>query len=73
MSDVLGPISFPEEDSREMGCRPYSKGLANAIDEEARSIIAKAYKRTETLLIEHRQLLEKVILIPSFRFLSASV
>jgi len=60
MSDVLGPISFPEEDSREMGCRPYSKGLANAIDEEARSIIAKAYKRTETLLIEHRQLLEKL-------------
>ena len=67
MSEVLGPISFPEEDSRETGCRPYSKGLANAIDGEARSIIAKAYKRTETLLIEHRPLLEKVNL-PSLKW-----
>jgi len=60
MSEAIGPISFPEQDSQDFGCRPYSKTLANAMDEEARSIIAKAYKRTERLLIEHKELLEKL-------------
>ena len=61
MSDVLGPISFPEDDVREFGRRPYSRRLANAMDEEARNIIARAYKRTETLLLDHRDMLEKVL------------
>ena len=30
------------------------------MDEEANKIITKAYKRTETLLIEHRDMLRKV-------------
>lgn len=62
---ALGPMSFPEEDrnSREFGRRPYSKRLASSMDNEARSIIARAYKRTEGILIEHRHMLEKVNLI----------
>ena len=70
MSEAIGPISFPEQDSQDFGCRPYSKTLANAMDEEARSIIAKAYKRTERLLIEHKELLEKVYQSAINRFFS---
>lgn len=71
MSEGLGPISFPEEDrhSREVGRRPYSKRLSNVIDEEARGIIARAYKRTESLLIQHRDMLEKVSIIQVNEFL----
>lgn len=70
----LGLISFPEEDrnSREFGRRPYSKRLANTMDNEARSIIARAYKRTEALLIQHRQMLEKVSAIEIFRLICLS-
>ena len=66
MSEGLGPISFPEEDrnSREFGRRPYSKRLANTMDDEARNIIAKAYKRTEGILVQHRDMLEKVSTFP---------
>lgn len=61
MSEALGHVSFPEDDRREIGRRPYSKRLANAMDGEARNIIARAYKRTETLLLDHRDMLEKVL------------
>lgn len=62
MSEGLGPISFPDEDrsSMEFGRRPYSKLLANTMDDEARNIIARAYKRTESLLVQHKDMLEKV-------------
>ena len=60
MCPGLGQMSFPDGDSREIGRRPYSKRLASQMDEEARSLIASAYKRTESLLIEHRHMLEKV-------------
>ena len=62
MSESMGPISFPDEDrnSREFGRRPYSKRLANTMDDEARNIIARAYKRTESILLQHRHMLEKV-------------
>jgi spastic paraplegia protein 7 len=63
MSETMGPISFPDEDrnSREFGRRPYSKRLANTMDDEARNIIARAYKRTESILLQHRHMLEKVL------------
>lgn len=63
MSETVGHVSFPEEDqnSRQTGRRPYSKLLANTIDEEARHIISNAYKKTEHLLIENKDKLEKVI------------
>lgn len=59
MNETVGLVSFPEGDgSRESGRRPYSKRLAATIDNEARSLISRAYKRTERLLIEHRPMLE---------------
>ena len=64
MSESMGPISFPDEDrnSREFGRRPYSKRLAHTMDDEVRNIIARAYKRTESILLQHRHMLEKVYL-----------
>ena len=62
MNESMGPILFPDEDhnSREFGRRPYSKRLANTMDDEARNIIASTYKRTESILLQHRHMLEKV-------------
>lgn len=60
MNESMGPILFPDEDrnSREFGVRPYR--LANTMDDETRNIIASAYKRTESILLQHRHMLEKV-------------
>ncbi|XP_071540541.1 mitochondrial inner membrane m-AAA protease component paraplegin [Panulirus ornatus] len=50
-SDIVGAVSFPEEESREIGRRPYSKKLAASIDEEASRLIFAAYKKTEEVLL----------------------
>ncbi|XP_044766234.1 paraplegin [Coccinella septempunctata] len=60
MGENVGLISFPESRTKELGRRPYSKKLANVIDFEARNLIAKAYKRTEQLLLQNRDKLEKL-------------
>ncbi|KAK7082764.1 Paraplegin [Halocaridina rubra] len=49
-SSAVGQVSFPEEETREMGKRPYSQKLAATIDEEASKIIFSAYKKTEEVL-----------------------
>ena len=53
MNERVGYISFPDNDNGEFGMKPYSKRLAATIDEEARSLVAKAYKYTEKLLTEN--------------------
>jgi len=58
MDDIVGPLSFPsdEETGRNfLGKKPYSKRLARTFDEQARFLIARAYKRTETLLNENKE------------------
>lgn len=61
MSEVLGPISFPEEnDSNPYATSPYSKGLHSLIDEEARKLINDAYDKTEKILRENKDKLELV-------------
>lgn len=60
MSDIVGLVSFPEEQNKEKGRRPYSKKFANIIDMEARKLIAQAYKRTEQVLLENKEKLEMV-------------
>lgn len=49
-SDVIGQVSFPEEEAREVGRRPFSQKLASSIDQEASRLIFAAYKNTETIL-----------------------
>ncbi|XP_017772930.1 PREDICTED: paraplegin [Nicrophorus vespilloides] len=58
MNSRVGLISFPEEETKEMGRRPYSKRLSTMIDEEARKLITNAYKKTEQVLTEHKDKLE---------------
>ena len=51
----VGLVSF---DMSAGGRNPYSKRLAATMDLEARKMIAEAYKRTETVLQEHKDKLE---------------
>lgn len=56
-NDKVGLMSFEEQKG---ATRPYSKKLHATMDLEARKMIAEAYKRTEALLIQHRDALEKM-------------
>ncbi|XP_069698705.1 mitochondrial inner membrane m-AAA protease component paraplegin isoform X2 [Periplaneta americana] len=58
MSNNVGLISFPEEETKEIGKRPYSKRLTALMDEEARSLVAAAYLKTEQVLKENKDKLE---------------
>ncbi|KAK8761349.1 hypothetical protein V5799_027386 [Amblyomma americanum] len=52
MDPVIGPLSFPAEEEGQtvVGRKPYSRRLANTIDEQARLVVARAYKETERVL-----------------------
>ncbi|XP_066250735.1 mitochondrial inner membrane m-AAA protease component paraplegin isoform X2 [Euwallacea similis] len=58
MNENVGLVSFPEEDTKELGRRPYSKKFANLIDLEARRLVALAYQHTEEVLNKNRDKLE---------------
>lgn len=58
MNNIVGLVSFPEEETKERGRRPYSKKFANIIDVEARKLVAQAYKRTEEVLLQNKDKLE---------------
>ncbi|XP_057291940.1 paraplegin-like [Hydractinia symbiolongicarpus] len=60
MNPRIGPISLPLRKPGEMSKKPYSDKMANLIDEEASSLIAKAHVVAKELLLEHRDKLEKV-------------
>uniref|UniRef100_A0A8I5TAC3 SPG7 matrix AAA peptidase subunit, paraplegin n=1 Tax=Pongo abelii TaxID=9601 RepID=A0A8I5TAC3_PONAB len=52
MAPGIGPISFPEAQEGLMGIgrRPFSQGLQQMMDHEARLLVAKAYRHTEKVL-----------------------
>jgi len=54
-NEKVGLFSFENDTSS--GVRPYSKKLQATMDHEARLLISSAYKRTEELLIKHKDLL----------------
>jgi AFG3 family protein len=61
MTKNVGNISFGRIDQQEQQFqKPYSEETAKLIDEEVRSIIAKAYKRTTLLLTEKKDAVDKV-------------
>ncbi|XP_076011732.1 mitochondrial inner membrane m-AAA protease component paraplegin [Genypterus blacodes] len=55
MCDSVGQVSFPETDQQGgVGRRPFSQGLQQQMDHEARLLIAQAYRHTEKLLQDNR-------------------
>ncbi len=73
MNDAIGQVSFYDPQNNYQFSKPYSDETATKIDDEARSIIDKAYQRTLELLRDKRdelemianELLEKEVLLKS--------
>merc|ERR1719232_2491429 len=55
-NEQVGLVSFEDTGGR----RPYSKKLQATMDLEARTMIAEAYRRTEDILKNHQEALEKM-------------
>lgn len=59
MVPSIGQVSFPDSDtSTGIGRRPFSQGLQELMDYEAQQLVAKAYKQTETVLLENQDKLQ---------------
>uniref|UniRef100_A0A3B3WXZ7 AAA+ ATPase domain-containing protein n=1 Tax=Poecilia mexicana TaxID=48701 RepID=A0A3B3WXZ7_9TELE len=55
MCDSVGQVSFPEtQEQGAVGRRPFSQGLQQQMDHEAKMLIARAYRHTEKLLLDNR-------------------
>ncbi|KAK2853932.1 hypothetical protein Q5P01_006593 [Channa striata] len=55
MCESVGQVSFPEtEEQGAIGRRPFSQGLQQQMDHEAKMLIARAYRHTEKLLLGNR-------------------
>ncbi|CAH7047865.1 Spg7 [Phodopus roborovskii] len=55
MAPSIGPVSFPEAQEGLMGIgrRPFSQGLQQLMDHEAKLLVAKAYRHTERVLLDN--------------------
>jgi AFG3 family protein len=62
MNSRVGQLAFPRNDNGMPGDKPYSDATAEAMDEEARSIVDAAYQRTVDLIMQHKAGVEKVAL-----------
>uniref|UniRef100_A0A3B5ARL9 Mitochondrial inner membrane m-AAA protease component paraplegin n=1 Tax=Stegastes partitus TaxID=144197 RepID=A0A3B5ARL9_9TELE len=61
MCDSVGQVSFPDtEEQGAVGRRPFSQGLQQQMDHEAKLLIARSYRRTEKLLLDNR---DKLIML----------
>uniref|UniRef100_A0AAR2LQP3 AAA+ ATPase domain-containing protein n=1 Tax=Pygocentrus nattereri TaxID=42514 RepID=A0AAR2LQP3_PYGNA len=61
MVPSVGQVSFPEtEEQGAVGRRPFSQGLQQQMDHEAKMLIARAYRHTEKLLLDNR---DKLIML----------
>ena len=65
MTDAVGPINYSDADEVFLGRdftskQNYSEELASKIDKEVRRILDEAYAKTESILKEHREELERV-------------
>nr|XP_047931015.1 paraplegin isoform X2 [Anser cygnoides] len=59
MVPSIGQLSFPDAESAPgIGRRPFSQGLQQMMDHEAKVLVAQAYRRTEKLLLDNREKLQ---------------
>uniref|UniRef100_A0A4W3J229 SPG7 matrix AAA peptidase subunit, paraplegin n=1 Tax=Callorhinchus milii TaxID=7868 RepID=A0A4W3J229_CALMI len=55
MVEGIGHISFPEtEEKGAIGRRPFSQGLQERMDHEAKVLVAHAYRKTEKILLDNK-------------------
>ena len=59
MNSRVGQLAYPRDDDK-LGDKPYSDATAEAMDEEARDIVERAYQRTVNLIRERKQQVETV-------------
>jgi cell division protease FtsH len=62
MSEKVGNVSFYDPQQESTFTKPYSEETGKLIDDEVRSLVAKAYKRTLELLTEKKEEVEKIAL-----------
>ena len=61
MNSKVGQLSFPDNDQQNFGGdKPYSDSTAEAMDDEARSIVDAAYEKTVALIREKKSEVDKV-------------
>mmetsp|Transcript_23971 Transcript_23971/g.50512 ORF Transcript_23971/g.50512 Transcript_23971/m.50512 type:complete len:982 (-) Transcript_23971:66-3011(-) len=60
MNPRVGQIAFPKDPNDFSGEKPYSDATAEAIDEEARTIVDEAYKQTVALIKEKKTEVEAI-------------
>jgi AFG3 family protein len=59
MNSRVGQLAYPRDDDK-MGDKPYSDATAEAMDDEARSVVEAAYQRTVDLIRERKDMVESV-------------
>ncbi|XP_058983737.1 paraplegin-like [Musca domestica] len=60
MNDKIGPMYIQDPEETGTYYKPYSKALDDVVDMEARSIIANAYQKTQQILRENSDKLQKL-------------
>ncbi|KAI9269888.1 peptidase family M41-domain-containing protein [Sporodiniella umbellata] len=60
MNDKIGPLSFSDPQNESSFQKPFSEETGTLIDDEARKMITDAFERTEKLLREKKDDIEKV-------------
>ena len=65
MSPAVGPIGFPPGEStylggQELSSRPYAEATQRVIDREVGKLLQDAEQRAITLLIDHREALDRL-------------
>jgi len=63
MDSELGPLSYGNPEKENQFTKPYSEQTGQLIDNQVRSLIGKAFRKTTELLTEKRSDVEKVALL----------
>ncbi len=60
MNERVGQVNFHDPQQEYTMIKPYSEKTAEIIDEEVRKMISEAYAKTKEMLLEKRELLDKL-------------
>ncbi|KAF9281827.1 AAA ATPase afg3 [Mortierella alpina] len=60
MDSELGPLSYGNQDNKDQFTKPYSEKTGQLIDNQVRSLIGQAFRKTTDLLMDKRSDVDKV-------------